>query len=51
MFCIAVTYTLIGISMFFFLIPDPREIGIQVKEEMAELEQREERENNPVPME
>ena len=38
MFCIAVTYSFIGVTMFFFLVPDPREIGIQVKDEMAEVE-------------
>ena len=38
MFVIAVAYTCIGIMMFLFLVPDPREIGITVPEEDPEYE-------------
>ena len=50
MFVIAVTYTCIGIMMFLFLVPDPREIGIIMPEENPQEDQLEESQPSEIEM-
>ena len=35
MFTIAGTYILISVTMFFWLVPDPKEVGIEMEKEEA----------------